>query len=140
MKAVLGFFLLSLTLLLIIGGCTTPSQELTATVVEVANQVDAKSRGEENWIPAFLDMQIFPEGQVQTSGLATAMLKLDEALVRIAPDSLFTLRDHRLQDQDRSTRLSLKLGRVWVQMTREIIGDSLFELETPTVVVAVSHP
>ena len=139
MKALFLLFLLSMALLMIISGCAAPSQELTASVVEVANQVEAKSRGEESWVPAFLDMKIFPEGQVQTFDRATAMLKLEEALVRIAPDSLFTLRDYRLQDQDRSTRLSLKLGRVWVQMTREIVGDSIFELETPTVVVAVRN-
>jgi len=118
---------------------TTPTVEptptppgLEATVVDVINDVDAHPLPEGEWERAVADMLIHQGGEVWAREASTARLDVDEDLVRVAPNTIFTLG----QPEPDTVRLTLEEGQVWLNVEGLEEGET-FEVETPNAVASV---
>ncbi len=100
--------------------------ELRAIVLDYINQVDGHARPGESWIPAFEAMDIFLGGEVRAGEASTARLELEKSLIRVAPNTIFTLN----QPDDQTLRLNLQEGQIWLNVEGLAPGEK-FEVETP---------
>jgi hypothetical protein len=113
----------------------TEDQEHSARVVEVVNKVDALPRPEDDWGPAVVDMAIYGGGQVRTGTASSATVKLLESMVRLAAESLFTVKESTARQERLVTTLLLQEGRLWAYLTAGQPHE--FTVETGSAVVAV---
>jgi len=110
-------------------------QELSATVVEIVNQVDAHARPNDEWRPAELQMAVYAGGQVRTGLASSARLGLLEGVVRLWAESIFTVTESAARQDKLVTRLFLQQGRLWAHLTTEQPHE--FSVETASAVAAV---
>jgi len=110
-------------------------QERTATVVEAVNRVDAHPRPKDDWEPAAVGMTLYGGGQVRTGGVSSARLELLEGVVRLAADSLFTVKQSDVRQGKLLTTLLLHKGRLWAHVTTDRSHE--FTVETGNAVAAV---
>lgn len=111
----------------------TPTPEpFRATVVDVINEVDAHPLPEEDWVAAQAEMAIYEGGEVWAKEASTARVGVMENLIRVAPNTIFTLN----QPDANTLRLSLDEGQVWVNVEGLQPGQ-VFEVETPAAVASV---
>ena len=103
----------------------TPA-ELHAIVNDLINQVDGHPRADPAWEPAFVDMSIFLGGEVRAKEASTARLKLEGNLIRVAPNTIFTLN----QPDEQTLQLDLQEGQIWLNVEGLAPGEK-FEVETP---------
>lgn len=103
----------------------TPA-ELHATINDLINLVDGHSRADPAWEPAFVEMSIFLGGEVRAGEASTARLKLEESLIRVAPNTIFTLN----QPDEQTLQLDLQEGQIWLNVEGLAPGES-FQVETP---------
>jgi hypothetical protein len=113
----------------------TEEQERSATVVEVVNKVDAHPRPKDDWQPAVVDMDIYGGGQVRTGAASSARLELLEGVVRLAAESLFTVKESTTREGRLETTLFLQAGRLWAHLTTSQPHE--FSVETASAVAAV---
>ena len=113
----------------------TEEQERSATVVEVVRKVDAHPRPKDDWQPAVVDMAIYGGGQVRTGTASSARLELLEGVVRLAAESLFTVKESTTREGRLETTLFLQEGRLWAHLTTSQPHE--FTVETASAVAAV---
>jgi hypothetical protein len=111
----------------------TPAlEDLQARVVEVVNEVDAQPLPETEWEDAVVDMSIHRGGKVWAQEASTARVDVEDGLVRVAPNTIFTL-DRPESD---TLQLSLDEGQVWIDIEGLAPGE-VFEVQTPAAVASV---
>ena len=110
-------------------------QERPATVVEVVNKVDAHPRPKDDWQPAVVDMAIHGGGQVRTGAASSARLELLEGVLRLAAESLFTVKESTTRQERLETTLFLQEGRLWAHLMASQPCE--FSVETASAVAAV---
>ncbi|MGD1996845.1 MAG: FecR domain-containing protein, partial [Anaerolineae bacterium] len=103
-----------------------------ATVVDLINEVDAHALPEEDWVDALVDMVIYLGGEVWAREASTARVDVEEGLVRVAPNTIFTFG----QPEPDTLELELDEGQVWVDVEGLAPGET-FEVETPAAVASV---
>jgi len=103
-----------------------------ATVVDVINDVDADPLAEGEWRDALVDMVIYVNGQVWSQESSTARVAVEEGLVRVAPNTIFTFE----QLDSETLQLTLDEGQVWVNVEGLEPGQT-FQVETPAAVASV---
>jgi len=113
----------------------TKDQERPATLVEVVNKVDAHPRPKDDWQPAVVDMAIYGGGQVRTGAASSARLALLEGVVRLAAETLFTVKESTTREGRLETTLFLQEGRLWAYLTTSQPHE--FSVETASAVAAV---
>lgn len=128
-------------LLLVIGAISvfylqsTTGEENTATVIEVVNQVEAYQRPADGWRSATVGMIVYSGEQVRTGTASSAHLRLLEGIIRLAADTLFTVKESITRQGNLLTGLFLQEGRLWVHVTTEQPHE--FTVETGSAVAAV---
>ena len=111
----------------------TPTPEgLKGVVVDVINEVDAHARPEEDWTAAVPEMVVYQGGEVWAKEASTARVEVEKALVRVAPNTIFTLG----QPDPDTVQLSMDEGQMWVNVEGLAPGET-FEVETPSAVASV---
>jgi len=113
----------------------TPVSNRTATINDIQNTVDARLSQSMDFAPAALGLVLKSGGEARTGEDGKARLDLapDGTIVRVAPNSTFTVLQLYGDETTPFTKLHLFLGKVWVLLK----GGSL-EVETPSGVAAVS--
>ena len=131
------WIIVGLVLTMAITSACAPSegQERPATVVEVVNEVEAHSRPKEDWRPAEVDMAIYSGGRVRTGVASSAQLALLEGIVRLAAQSVFTVKESATRQGKLETALFLQEGRLWAHLTTGQPHE--FTVETGNAVAAV---
>jgi len=118
----------------VLGPKTPPPTERTATVVEAGKGVQARTRTDGDWTSAFVGMTLHNGSAIRVPAGAFARVRLDDALLRLSPDSEVSLEKMVLQsqgDQDREARLvnfELVRGRIWIQLSSEMMDGDAFEI------------
>jgi len=102
--------------------------EHPATVIETVNQVDAHPRPRDDWRPAAVEMLIYGGGRVRTGPASSARLELLEGMVKLAADSLFTVKKSSTRQDNLITTLFLEEGRLWANLTSDQTHE--FTVET----------
>ena len=121
--------LLLFTLLLTAcGGIPSASEDRQATFTLVLNDVRARPAESAVFDPVNLGDQITIGGQAQSGENSRARLDLepDGTILRLGPNTLFTLEQLNDDFQNPLTRLNMTLGQLWV-----ILAKGSLEVETP---------
>jgi hypothetical protein len=103
-----------------------------AIIVDLINEVDAHALPEEDWMAAQVEMAIYQGGEVWAKEASTARVGIEEDLVRVAPNTVFTFEQ---PDAD-TLRLNLQEGQAWINVEGLQPGQT-FEVETPAAVASV---
>ncbi|MCA2000910.1 MAG: Ig-like domain repeat protein [Chloroflexi bacterium] len=112
---------------------TTLPSGLSAILKEISGKVEIKPVGEEAFIPATTNSLLQEQGQVLTGDDGRVRLDLSSGtIIRLAPNSLFTLISNQPADESLKTRLQLAVGKLFV-----ILNGGSLEVETPTGTAAV---
>jgi len=90
---------------------------VVAKIVEAINRVDAHPRPADEWQPAVVDMGICGGGQVRTGAESRARLEMPEGMVRLAADTVFTVKESVVRRGKMVTWVSLEEGRLWANVT-----------------------
>lgn len=106
----------------------TPRQ---AVFSSVENEVLARTIAEAEWQTATIGESIQPGGGAETKESARARLDInDGTILRLAPNSIFELKELTPTFTDPRTRLFLEAGKLWAAVTKAL-GQGAFEIETP---------
>jgi len=109
--------------------------EHSATVIEIVEKVDAHPRPQDEWEPAIIDLVIYGGGRVRTGLDSSARLELLEGIVRLAAETLFTVKESTTHQEKLVTTLFLSVGQLWANLTTNQPHE--FTIETASAVVAV---
>ncbi len=102
--------------------------DLSAGLSELTGVVDLKNPDQADFSAAFDGMRLVLQGQVRTGSNGRARLDLSSGtIVRMAPDSLFTLQSNEEQDGSLLTRLMMEAGEIWI-----ILNSGRMDVETPS--------
>lgn len=104
-----------------------------AVVAEVINLVDAHPLPGNAWEAALAKMVIYTGGEVWAKEESTARLMLDQDMIRVAPNTIFTLEQPSGTDK---VKLNLQEGQVWLNIEGLEEGQEL-EVETPSAVASI---
>ncbi len=114
------------TLSLLLSACTppqenpAPAEELPekrkAVFVEIENNIEARASAEDQLRPAEIGQKLFPGGNAQSGEDSRARLDLvpEGTIIRLAPNSDFTLEVFKNNDNTPYTRLKLVTGQIWI--------------------------
>ena len=109
----------------------SPPNNRTAILAETINQVQTRNTAADVWVTAIINQTLTVGGEVQTLADSQARIDLSEgALIRIGPNTLFTVTELSGSNYDPITRLTLAAGEVWVILNSALNGGS-FDVETP---------
>ena len=131
-------FASSFALLLTACGGALPTQgsqqpDLSATLSELQGTVEVKNPEQADFSAATGGMHLQVQGQVRTGTDSRVRLDLSTGtIVRVAPESMFTLQSNEQQEGSLLTRLVIAAGQVWV-----ILRGGQMEIETPSGVASV---
>ncbi|MBM3150703.1 MAG: FecR domain-containing protein [Chloroflexi bacterium] len=104
-----------------------------ASLSELAGLVEIKNPGQAAFVAASDGMVLQIQGQVRTGEDGRARLDLSTGtIIRVAPQTLFTLESNDESGGSLFTRLVMEAGRIWVSLH----GGSL-EVETPSGLASV---
>jgi hypothetical protein len=111
-----------------------PTLELQpAIIADVVNAVEADPLAAKTWQAAEEGMEIYPDGRVKAESESTALVDVDEGLVRVAPDTTFV---YSRPDAD---TLELELdegGQMWLNVDGLEEGGTV-DVKTPSAVASV---
>jgi len=111
-----------------------PTPELRpAIIADKVNTVMADPLAEKTWQAAEEGMEIYPDGRVKAESESTALVDVEEGLVRVAPDTTFI---YRRPDAD---TLELELdadGQMWLNVDGLEEGGTV-DVKTPSAVASV---
>jgi hypothetical protein len=106
---------------------------LSALLSEIIGRVETKQANQEKFTPAGTSSFLDENGQAMTGSDGRVRLDLSTGtIVRLAPDSLFTLVSNEPADGSLKTRIQLAIGSLFV-----ILNGGSLEVETPTGTAAV---
>jgi hypothetical protein len=104
-----------------------------AVIMDVINEVQADPLAEDVWQDAEVEMDVHVDGRVKTESESTALVGVDEGLIRVAPNTMFV---YRRPDED-SLKLQLEAGgQMWIRVD-ELDEGKTVEVETPDAVASV---
>lgn len=117
---------------------TAPNIETrSASLSEVNGSTEALLAPNAQWQTASVGQQITAGGGVKTGLNSRARLDInDGTIVRVAPETQFTLETFSPDLANPTTLFLLEAGKVFIQVTKEL-GTGSFELKTPSGVAAV---
>lgn len=126
---------LSIGLVLLLAACggamtpgAGPASAETATLREVQGAVQIRNPIQAEFAAAANGDVLQAQGQVSTGQDGRARLDLSTGtIIRVAPDSLFTLESNQLVNDSLLTHLLLQSGKVWV-----ILNGGTLEIQTPS--------
>jgi hypothetical protein len=112
----------------------TPVSNRTATFADILNAVDARTSQNVDFAPANLGQILKSGGEARTGEDGKARLDLapDGTIIRVAPNSTFTVLQLYGDETSPYTKLELFIGKVWILLK----GGSL-DVETPSGVASV---
>jgi hypothetical protein len=106
---------------------------LTANISEIIGEVLARLSPDEEFEKVVDGLVLDEDGQVKTLANSTVRLDLsDGAIVRLASDTLFTLKGQETQGNGFLTRIKMESGKLWV-----ILSGGSLEVETSVGVASV---
>jgi FecR-like protein len=119
-------------------GGSTGTGTRSANISEIQNTVEAQNSGNAPWQAAADGQQIGAGGGVKTGDASRARLDIapDTTVVRVAPNTEFTVEAISPAPTDPVTRIVLAAGKLFAQVTKKLGGGS-FEVETPSGVATV---
>lgn len=132
-------FVASLAVGVTLSSCSPGEQERPATVIETVNEVDAHPRPQDEWQSAAVDMLIYGGGQVRTGAESAAQLAFLEGIVRLAANSLFTVKKCTTQEEKLATTLFLQEGQLWAHLTSDQPHEFAVETGNAVAVVRDTH-
>ncbi len=101
--------------------------KFTAELTELEGEALARQPGEEDFIPVHIGYVIKPSGQVGTKDNSRARIDFsDQSVVRVSPNSLFTLTAIENGEDGLLKSLSLQTGKIWIGLTG---GEMTIETE-----------
>lgn len=102
---------------------------LSATIVEIeGEQVNVLHAHATEYQPAKLDEQISVKSVVNTGIESRARVDLSSGtVIRISPESVFTLENNYEGQEGLFTRLQISVGRIWI-----VLNGGTLEVETPS--------
>lgn len=105
-----------------------------ASFVEITNAVEARRSQSESFAPASLGQILPVGGEARTGERGRARLDLlpEQTIVRLAPNSAFTLAALEENENGPSSKIQLAFGKIWILLN----GGSL-NVETPSGVASV---
>lgn len=107
---------------------STPELALKAILQEVKGSVEAKDLNDAAFSNAENGRTIQEEGQVRTYEDGYTRIDLSTGtLIRMAPQSYFTLLENTPKEESLFTRIKLEVGQIWV-----ILNGGSLEVETPS--------
>ena len=115
-------------------GKASTQDSLNAKLSEIAGQVQARESQSASFSQATLNYILQVLGQVQTQ--ADGKVRLDFStgtLVRLGPNTLFTLQPSQQNSQGLLIQLQMALGKAWVMLK----GGGTLQVQTPSGVAAV---
>lgn len=114
-----------------------PDTARTAQLSELRNTVETRAGETADWQSAAEGDGLAAGGGVRTGDEARARIDIsDGAILRLAPNTEFTLRQLSPEATDPVTQWSLSAGKLWISVTKAL-GAGSFEVETPNGVAAV---
>ncbi len=133
------FITLGTVLLFLLAACngvaslSTPTLPLTASLRDLQGTVELWNPGEVDFVNASAGDVLEVQGHVRTGSDGRLRLDLSTGtIIRVAPDSLFTLVSNEPQSGSLLTRLILQAGQVWI-----ILNGGQMEVQTPSGVASV---
>jgi ferric-dicitrate binding protein FerR (iron transport regulator) len=109
----------------------------TAQLSELRNTVEARSGETVDWQAAAEGDGLATGGGVRTGDEARARIDIsDGTILRLAPNTEFTLMQLSPEATDPVTQWSLASGKLWISVTKAL-GTGSFEIDTPNGVAAV---
>jgi hypothetical protein len=126
---------LAISLTMVLAACggdflfgTAPALLDTATLSELQGTVQIKNPDQAEFSAAVNGDMLQVQGQIRTGSDGRVRLDLSTGtIVRVAPDSLFTLEANEQQDGSLFTHLLMQAGQVWV-----ILNGGQMEVQTPS--------
>jgi hypothetical protein len=110
----------------------TPSM-FSATLSEVTGKAEVKLSGQDAFTPAQVNSMLDENGQAMTGSDGKIRMDLSTGtIVRVAPNSLFTLISNEPVDDSLKTRFQLAIGKIFI-----ILNGGSMEVDTPTGTAAV---
>jgi hypothetical protein len=110
-------------------------QAQPARILEVVNRVEACVHAGDAWTSALAGMAVYGGGQVRTGPASSARLELSEGVVRLSPESVFTVKENTMRRGRRAAALFLEEGRLWAHLAGDPPHE--FRVETASAVAAV---
>ena len=130
------YLLFAILTLLLLSSCeplTPIPPSLNAVIGEIENDVTLKRAKESSFEEAFLNDEIAVNDQVRTNENSRSRVDLSNGtIIRVAPNSFFTLEANQETEQGLLTRLKIEVGKVWI-----ILNGGTLEVETPSGLAAV---
>ncbi len=112
---------------------TAPALADTATLSELQGTVQIRNPGQADFSAASNGDTLQVGGQVRTGADGRARLDFASGtILRVAPDSLFTLETNRPANDGLLTRLMMEAGQLWV-----VLNGGEMEVETPSGMASV---
>ncbi len=110
---------------------TIPPASRAATLAEVTNSVESRLSSEAAWGEAAVGQTLPAGGEVKTGADGESRLDLSpDTIVRIGPETHFTVTELSGSDEQPNTLLDLISGELWVILNSSLNGGS-FDVETP---------
>ena len=122
--------LLMITMLSSACGSASPSSSVVARTAEfdlVENDVQAREDESNDYSPASVGQVLYTRGQARTGEESRAKLDIlpEESIVRLGPNTSFTLSELADQADDFFTRLEMDSGQLWI-----VLNGGELEVET----------
>lgn len=119
------------------GASATDSPGRSAQISEIKSDVNKRETETVDWQSAAEGDEINAGGGVRTGDESRVRIDIsDGTIVRIAPNTEFTLLELSPAETDPITRLQMETGKVFVWVT-QALGLGTFEIETPSGVATV---
>src|SRR3990172_7099445 len=116
---------------------TTAGSGRSAEINEIQGTADKRESDKADWSEGAIGDTLAAGHQVRTGAESLATLRFTEGtIVRVAPDSLFTLAEVGGDTQNPITRIELAVGKLFALLLGTT-GEGEFEIETPSGVASV---
>lgn len=116
----------------------TPKKELVkteaATIVDFEDDVSVKKSGQEGWRKASQGQKLNPGDELKTGKTAFCMIFLSEGTtLKVGNDTRVEIK----KLQRNSSRFSIVVGKIWINVSRVLDKKTVFEVEAPHILAAV---
>ncbi len=111
-----------------------PTSNRSAAFTELENTVEARPSASDEYAPASVGLTLFAGGAARTGDDGRARLDLspDGTIIRLAPNTIFTLSELKEENSGPFTILKLLIGQIYI-----ILSGGELQVETPSGVAAV---
>ena len=113
---------------------STPTPTRSAAITEMENTVEARASISGEYAPVTAGQILFAGGAVRTGDDGRARLDLipDSTIIRIAPNTIFSIPELTEQENEPSTLLELFIGQIYI-----LLSGGELQVKTPSGVAAV---